>query len=57
MLVLSPRTVVPVLHADGTLCQVVAIIDIDCAVENGFDAEDQQALEQLAVVLSDACEW
>lgn len=37
--------------------QVVAIIDIDCAVENGFDGEDQQKLEQLASVLAQACDW
>lgn len=34
--------------------QVVAIIDIDCAVENGFDEEDQAKLEELAQVLGKA---
>lgn len=37
--------------------KVVAIIDIDCAVENGFDEQDQVKLEQLAEVLANACEW
>lgn len=37
--------------------QVVAIIDIDCAVENGFDEEDQASLEQLAEILAEACDW
>lgn len=37
--------------------QVVAIIDIDCAVEEGFDEEDQRKLEELADVLRDSCDW
>lgn len=39
------------------LIQVVAIIDIDCAVKNGFDEEDQKQLETLAGVLAKACDW
>ena len=35
----------------------MAIIDIDCAVEDGFDEEDQRWLEQLASLLGDACDW
>lgn len=37
--------------------QVVAIIDIDCAVENGFDEVDRNHLESLAAILSDVCDW
>ncbi len=37
--------------------QEVAIIDIDCAVENGFDEIDQKYLESLAGILADACDW
>ncbi|KAI5369662.1 Putative Free Met sulfoxide reductase, GAF domain, GAF-like domain superfamily [Septoria linicola] len=37
--------------------KVVAIIDIDCAVVNGFDEEDKVKLEQLAQLLADACDW
>ena len=37
--------------------QVVAIIDIDCAVENGFDEVDQTGIESLAQALADACDW
>lgn len=44
-------------RADDKCVQVVAIIDIDCAVEGGFDAEDQESLERLAALLSDACDW
>ena len=35
----------------------MAIIDIDCAVENGFDEEDQHYLEKLARLLAAACDW
>ncbi|EME87372.1 uncharacterized protein MYCFIDRAFT_184435 [Pseudocercospora fijiensis CIRAD86] len=45
--------VVPVLKGG----EVVAIIDIDCAVENGFDEEDQRKLEELAEILAEACDW
>ncbi|KAM3419028.1 hypothetical protein BST61_g4983 [Cercospora zeina] len=45
--------VVPIVK-DG---KVVAIIDIDCAVENGFDEQDRVKLEELAEILADACDW
>ncbi|WPH02312.1 Hypothetical protein R9X50_00517400 [Acrodontium crateriforme] len=45
--------VVPVVK-DG---KTVAIIDVDCAVENGFDHDDQKYLEQLADILAEACNW
>nr|POF08167.1 free methionine-r-sulfoxide reductase [Quercus suber] len=45
--------VVPIVRGAKT----VAIIDIDCAVENGFDADDQRWLEQLAATLAEACDW
>lgn len=45
--------VVPVVKNGKT----VAIIDIDCAVENGFDEEDQAKLEELATILTDSCDW
>lgn len=37
--------------------KVVAIIDIDCAVESGFDEEDQKHLEDLARSLAEECDW
>ena len=37
--------------------QVLAIIDIDCAVENGFDEDDQKHLETMATLLAGACDW
>lgn len=37
--------------------QVVAIIDIDCAVAEGFDDTDRQYLEELAKLLGEACDW
>lgn len=37
--------------------QVVAIIDIDCAVVSGFDEVDRRGLEALAVLLGESCDW
>ncbi|EKD20223.1 GAF domain-containing protein [Drepanopeziza brunnea f. sp. 'multigermtubi' MB_m1] len=45
--------VVPILK-DGKL---VAIIDVDCAVESAFEEVDKLWLEKLARLLGDACEW
>ncbi|CZS88196.1 uncharacterized protein RCO7_01159 [Rhynchosporium graminicola] len=48
--------VIPILK-NGSEEEVVAIIDIDCAVLNGFDETDQIWLEKLAVLLGGACDW
>ncbi|KAF2628355.1 GAF domain-like protein [Macroventuria anomochaeta] len=45
--------VVPIIK-DG---KVVAIIDIDCAEEKGFSEEDQSALEELAALLAESCDF
>ncbi|KAK8048737.1 GAF protein [Apiospora phragmitis] len=45
--------VVPIVVDD----KVVAIIDIDCAVLEGFDDIDQAALEKLAALLARSCDW
>ncbi|KAK4082958.1 uncharacterized protein Triagg1_1848 [Trichoderma aggressivum f. europaeum] len=45
--------VVPIVSGD----KVVAIIDVDCAVLNGFDETDKKNLEQLADLLSKSCDW
>ncbi|KAK7923001.1 GAF protein [Apiospora marii] len=45
--------VVPIVADD----KVVAIIDIDCAVLDGFDEVDQAALEKLAALLARSCDW
>lgn len=37
--------------------KVVAIIDVDCAVKNGFDEVDKEALEGLASLLGRSCRW
>jgi L-methionine (R)-S-oxide reductase len=37
--------------------QVVAIIDVDCAELSGFTLEDQTALEELAVLIADSCDF
>ncbi|KAF4979433.1 hypothetical protein FZEAL_4357 [Fusarium zealandicum] len=50
--------VVPiVVDQDDGPNKVVAIIDIDCAVLNGFDEVDKVHLEQLAVLLAKSCDW
>ena len=41
----------------GQTKEVVAIIDIDCAVVDGFDEIDKQNLEQLADLLGRSCDW
>lgn len=37
--------------------KVVGIIDIDCAVVDGFDEVDRLWLEKLAALLGRACDW
>lgn len=37
--------------------KVVAIIDIDCALKEGFDAEDREYLERLADMLAQCSDW
>lgn len=37
--------------------KVLAIIDVDCAVLDGFDEVDRMWLEKLATLLGRACEW
>ncbi|KAI5267121.1 GAF domain-like protein [Aureobasidium subglaciale] len=37
--------------------KVVAIIDVDCAVKNGFDVEDQKYLEELAQLIAESCDF
>lgn len=45
--------VVPVLQGG----EVKAVIDIDCTETNGFDQEDKVALEKLAVLLAESCDF
>lgn len=50
--------VVPILAGpDGGEKKVVAIIDVDCAVLNGFDEVDKKHLEQLAELIARSCDW
>lgn len=41
----------------GSSRRVVAIIDVDCAVPNGFDQVDKVNLERLAELLGESCDW
>lgn len=36
---------------------VVAVLDVDCAVENGFDEVDELWLGRLAALLAGCCDW
>ncbi|THZ36251.1 hypothetical protein D6C90_07067 [Aureobasidium pullulans] len=36
---------------------VVAIIDVDCAVKDAFDDEDKKALEELAQLIAESCDF
>lgn len=49
--------VVPIVAVQDGQDKVVAIIDIDCAVLNGFDDVDRKNLEQLATLLAKSCDW
>ena len=49
----NSEIVVPILSGG----KVVAIIDVDCAVEGGFDEIDKEGLEKLAVLLGASCDW
>jgi L-methionine (R)-S-oxide reductase len=49
--------VVPIVADQDGQEKVVAIIDIDCAVLNGFDDVDQKNLEDLAALLGKSCDW
>lgn len=37
--------------------QVFGLIDIDAELVNGFDHEDREALEDLACILAEGCDW
>lgn len=37
--------------------KLVAIIDVDCKVENGFDEVDRDYLEKLAKMIGEGCDW
>ena len=37
--------------------KVVAIVDIDCSVKEGFEKEDQKQLEALARLIGKSCDW
>lgn len=36
---------------------VVAVLDVDCTVENGFDEVDEEWLGRLAALLAGCCDW
>ncbi|KAK5657319.1 hypothetical protein OQA88_3383 [Cercophora sp. LCS_1] len=45
--------VVPIVVDD----KVVAIIDVDCAIKDGFDETDKKWLEKLADLVGKSCDW
>ncbi|KAI6608876.1 hypothetical protein MCOR07_011723 [Pyricularia oryzae] len=48
------EVVVPVLDSEG---QLRAIIDVDCALPDGFDEVDRVWLESLAALVGRSCDW
>lgn len=36
---------------------MIAIIDVDCAVVEGFDEADEEYLEKLAELIGRSCDW
>jgi L-methionine (R)-S-oxide reductase len=42
---------------NGSERRLVGIIDIDCAVVEGFNEVDRRFLEQLAEFIGKACDW
>ncbi|KAG6002956.1 hypothetical protein E4U21_002484 [Claviceps maximensis] len=49
--------VVPIVVEKNGESKLVAIIDVDCTVENGFDELDKKYLEDLASLLGKTCDW
>lgn len=49
--------VVPIVVEGEAGKKVVAIIDVDCAVVNGFDEVDSKYLGELAALLARGCDW
>lgn len=49
--------VVPIVAPSDDGGKLVAIIDIDCAVLDGFDETDKRHLEKLAELLGRSCDW
>ncbi|KAJ4306221.1 hypothetical protein N0V88_001017 [Collariella sp. IMI 366227] len=52
--------VVPIIVGGGEgggVKRVVAIIDVDCTVVDGFDETDRRWLERFAKVIAEGCNW
>ena len=49
--------VVPVIVPDNDNGRLVAIIDIDCMLPDGFDDVDRVWLEKLADLIAKSCDW
>ena len=52
------EVVVPLVHsgADGEL-RVLGVLDLDCVAKAGFDDVDVEALEKIADLIVQSCEW
>ncbi|BFZ58064.1 hypothetical protein PYCC9005_005122 [Savitreella phatthalungensis] len=51
----NSELVVPIIRTSDR--KVVGVVDIDCADKEGFDEGDKDAIEKLARLLADACDW
>ena len=50
----NSELVVPIVDKDDN---VLAVIDLDCPVPNGFSMADERTFGQVARVMADACDW
>ena len=52
------EVVVPLVHtgADGAR-RVLGVLDLDCVAPAGFDDADVRALERIAELIVQSCEW
>ena len=51
----ASELVVPIIDAGSG--KVLGVIDLDCSERDGFDAVDQEAIEELAALLARSCDW
>jgi L-methionine (R)-S-oxide reductase len=51
------EVVVPIWGVKDGVRRVVAVIDVDCALPDGFDSVDVEALESIAKVLGEGSDW
>ncbi len=46
--------VIPIISSNGEL---VAVLDMDCPVKNGFSIEDEKGMLAIAQLVAHSCDW